>query len=373
MNFKVQTEKSNISTEDFQSISLDDTLEILIVNGVITSDLSKLDMPSGLTIKKLSQCNESERSVVLANLQINQKNLLLNLNSALAQDGLYISADKSAIISKPIYIRNITSSTGVKNLNASLLFVNLESSSELSVIEHFESDESSDIKLNLQQTYFKLAANSRANLYRLNLEKETACQVSQVKTFLDRDSLFNGFYLGLGSRINRTDIDMLHQGQNAHCDLTGVYLPANEQAIDYHTNIEHQIPHCTSNEVFRGIIADKASATFNGKIHIFKDAQKSDAFLNNKNLLLTNEAEINTKPELEIYADDVKCAHGATVAQLDDKSVYYLQTRGIERKKARKMLSIAFIQELIDTIKIESVREFVKARLDEYMSHLDKQ
>ena len=129
--------------------------------------------------------------------------------------------------------------------------------------------------------------------------------------------------------------------------------------------------HCTTNEIFRGIIADEASATFNGKIHIFEDAQKSDAFLNNKNLLLTNRAEINTKPELEIYADDVKCAHGATVAQLDEKSVYYLQARGIDRQKAKKMLSIAFIQELLNKVKLEELNNYLTSLLDDYMSHLD--
>lgn len=359
-------------SESFSSIELEDAIEILVVDGKIVTDLSELQLETGLTIKKLSDCTDSERSLVVNRLTPNKKNLFLNLNLAILDDGVFISVDSSKQIKKPIYFKNFTSSNGTGNVHPNFVFVHAGTSSDISLIEHFETEASDSPILNLQQSYFDLADNSNINLYRLNLEQESAYQVSQVKTYLGRDANFDSFYLGLGSKLNRTDIDILHQGQNAHCELTGVYLPANDQAIDYHTNIEHQVPHCTSNEIFRGIIADKAAATFNGKIHIFKDAQKSDAFLNNKNLLLTNQAEINTKPELEIYADDVKCAHGATVAQLDDKSVYYLQTRGIERKKARKMLSIAFIQELIETIKIEPVKLFVKSRLDNYMSHLDK-
>jgi len=192
-----------------------------------------------------------------------------------------------------------------------------------------------------------------------------------VKYLLDSASRLKSFFLGLGGKINRTDVDLQHLGSNAECEINGVYLPAGAQAIDYHTNIEHRVAHCTSRETFRGIVADKASATFNGKIHIFADAQKSDAVLNNKNLLLTNQAEVNTKPELEIYADDVKCAHGATVAQLDNKSVYYLQTRGLSRQQAKKMLSIAFVKELLNRVELEEIQRFLNSLLDTYMSQLD--
>jgi Fe-S cluster assembly protein SufD len=133
--------------------------------------------------------------------------------------------------------------------------------------------------------------------------------------------------------------------------------------VDYHTCVEHAVPHCTTDEVFRGIVADEARAVFNGRIHIHPDAQKTRAELSNRNLLTSAHAEVDTKPELEIYADDVQCAHGATVAQLDDTSLHYLRTRGIAEDEARVMLSFGFINEVIDTIRCERVRDYLRPLL----------
>jgi Fe-S cluster assembly protein SufD len=133
--------------------------------------------------------------------------------------------------------------------------------------------------------------------------------------------------------------------------------------VDYHTCIEHAVPHCTTDEVFRGIIDDQASAVFNGRIHIHRDAQKTNAQLSNKNLLLSDQAEVNTKPELEIYADDVQCAHGATVAQLDPESLHYLRTRGVNRDEAEVMLSYGFINEVVEKIQLEALRDFLRPLL----------
>jgi len=354
-------------------IAFDNAVELTFVDGFLISDLSAIPAIEGLTLTPFESANLAQQKTILEHLdpEFNQKSLLVNLNEVINQNGLLIEISANKKIQTPIYIRQIATTQKHASLSSQKLILQVASSSEATLIEQFNAETQSADQLSLQQTSVLLAPNSRLNHYRLNLENETARQVSQVKTSLQQDSTLNSFYLGFGSRLNRTDIDVLHRGKNAECNMTGIYLPANEQAIDYHTNIEHQISHCNTNEVFRGIIADKASATFNGKIHIFQDAQKSDAQLNNKNLLLTNQAEVNTKPELEIYADDVSCAHGATVAQLDNKSVYYLQTRGINRQKAKKMLSIAFVQELVNTVKLEPIKEYLGTLLDQHMSRVD--
>lgn len=353
-------------------INFADAIEVTIVNGRIVTNIDSLDEIDGLSITIFSQANDEQQKTIVSHtdFNLNSKNLLANLNEATIEDGLLIEVAARQSIKRPIYIRHLTDTGDSPNVTSQKIVVHLAPSSELTLIEHFSSLVTEFDQLALQQTSVELSENSQLNHYRLNIEADTARQVSQVKTTLQRDSQLNSFYLGLGSKLNRTDIETIHAGQNAECNITGIYLPAKEQAIDYHTNIEHRVPHCNSNETFRGIIADKASATFNGKIHIFQDAQKSDAQLNNKNLLLTNQAEVNTKPELEIYADDVSCAHGATVAQLDNKSVYYLQTRGIDKQRAKKMLSIAFIQELLNQVKIEEVKSFLSHLLDEYMSKI---
>ena len=154
-----------------------------------------------------------------------------------------------------------------------------------------------------------------------------------------------------------------HAGPGAYAALNGVYLPRGDEHIDYHSTIEHAVPHCQTDEVFRGIIADRATAVFNGRIHIHPDAQKTRAELSNKNLLTSAEAQINSKPELEIYADDVQCAHGATVAQLDELAMHYLRTRGVSRAEAEVMLSFGFINELIEALELESLRAYLRPLL----------
>ncbi len=359
-----------------RQINFEDVIEMIFINGHLVSSIELVD---GLKITKFSDANDEQKKIIQSNLDpdYDAKNLFNNLNHAVSQNGFLVQVEKNTIIQKPLYIRYIEHNGDVETndsmqLSNHQLIVDLASSSQLTLIEHFESALNKNDKqsLALQQTSISLDNNSRLSHYRLNLESESAHQVSQVKTMIGQDAFAESFYLGLGSRLNRTDIDTIHAGKNGESAITGIYLPSNEQSIDYHSNLEHRLPHCNSHEVFRGIVADRASATFNGKIHIFQDAQKSDAYLNNKNLLLTNQAEVNTKPELEIYADDVSCAHGATVAQLDDKSVYYLQTRGISKEKAKKMLSIAFIQALLNQVKLTDIKSFLIELLDEHMSKI---
>ncbi|HCP04706.1 MAG TPA: Fe-S cluster assembly protein SufD, partial [Pseudomonas sp.] len=205
--------------------------------------------------------------------------------------------------------------------------------------------------------------NAQVQHYRINLEQEDLLHVGGVHVNLQRDARFHGFTLAQGSRLKRIDYQVNMLGEGAHLELNGVYLPRNRQVIDYHTNVEHCVPHCTSNEVFRGIIGDSAKAVFNGRIHIHPQAQKTLAELSNKNLLTSRTAEINTKPELEIYADDVRCAHGATISQLDETSLYYLQSRGVTKADAITMLSFGFINELLNQVPEQAVQDYLRPRL----------
>ncbi len=173
---------------------------------------------------------------------------------------------------------------------------------------------------------------------------------------LQRDSQFESFQILLGGKIKRFDIIVNHNQAGSHCEMKGVYLPKSNQHVDIHSYIEHISANCTTDETYRGIMADQSKAVFNGRIHIHPDAQKTLANLSNKNLLLSNKAQINSKPELEIYADDVRCAHGVTVAQLDETACFYLQSRGISRQEAEVMLSFSFINELLESIPLEALR-----------------
>lgn len=360
------------TADNRSNIKFEQSITLTFIDGHLVSEIASLPRINGISITHYNDANADQQKIInqINTPLIDDRNLLINLNSALSLNGVLIEIAPNIQLSTPIYVKHLTRSLNKRAISTQNLVVQLGQHSEVTLVEQFESSIQEKDQLSLQQTVIELAENSQINHYRFNLEHESSRQVSQVKSTLAKNAVLNSFYLGLGSQLNRTDIDTIYTGSNAESHINGIYLPSNKQCIDYHTNIEHQVAHCHSNEVFRGIIADEAKATFNGKIHIFPDAQKSDAYLNNKNLLLTNKAEVNTKPELEIYADDVKCAHGATVAQLDDKAVYYLQTRGISRPQASKMLSIAFINELLNQVKSEPIKDFLAEQLKTYMSHI---
>ncbi len=354
------------------TLALKNAFTVVFINGQYSPQHSSDLIDSHVSATPFSQANTKQIELITSSLSSAQQstNLLIQLNTSLSQDGLLIEVESNKKIGKPIYLFHLNTSADENQICANQTLVSCGTGSECQLIEHFVSEKCEATQLALQQSVVHLQENSQCNHYRLNLEASTSMQVSRALFLLEKDSSLNSFYYSEGSQLNKTDIDIHHRGKNSESNLTGIYLPSETQCIDYHTNIEHQIANCTSREVFRGIIADSAKATFNGKIHIFKDAQKSDAQLSNKNLLLTNQAEINTKPELEIYADDVVCAHGATVAKIDDKAIYYMQTRGINETRAKKILSIGFINELLDKVENEALSHYLKDQVQICLSDI---
>ncbi len=348
----------------------------VFIDGIYASKHSNIESNNDLTITLFSDANEQQSKLIQEHLTTSKqsRNLLIQLNAAASQDGVLIEVRASAKIEHPIYMLHFSSQLSEQqseqqfSTNQTVFYCDVNS--ECEVIEHFVSNNSPSAQLSLQQTIFSLQENSQCTHYRLNMEGSDNRQVSRTLTLLEKHARVKGFYYSEGSLLNKTDIDVQHLGEHSESDLTGIYLPAGSCTIDYHTNIEHRVANCTSREVFRGIIADSSKATFNGKIHIFRDAQKSDAQLNNRNLLLTNQAEINTKPELEIYADDVVCAHGATIAKIDELAIYYLQTRGIDKMRAKKMLSIGFINELLEKIAHDPVSQYMQQQVQARLSNI---
>jgi Fe-S cluster assembly protein SufD len=363
--------KSNSEISDL-TLELPNAFIFIFINGQYSPEHSSDLIDSNVSATPFSQANEQQIELVSSCLSSAQQNtnLLIQLNAGLSQDGLLIEVESNKKIDKPIYLFHLNTCGDENQIFANQILISCGTGSECQLIEHFVSEKCETTQLALQQSVIHLQPNSQCDHYRLNLETTTSMQVSRALFLLDKDSSLNSFYYSEGSQLNKTDIDIRHQGKNSESNLTGIYLPSKTQCIDYHTNIEHRVANCTSREVFRGIIADSAKATFNGKIHIFKDAQKSDAQLSNKNLLLTNQAEINTKPELEIYADDVVCAHGATVAKIDNKAVYYMQTRGINETRAKKMLSIGFINELLERVENEPLSHYLIDQIQSCLSDI---
>lgn len=350
---------------------------LVFVNGVYSAEHSSAQWPEGLECCLFSEASETQQKAILEKLGSiadSEAHLFAALNEAWLQEGVYLRVAANAVVRQPIYIHHISTAQDASFTVNQRVLVHLESGAEATVVEHYSSSAEVQNSFANALTEVQLDANARLTHYQLHLEEEHALSIGGTHVNLERDATFNSFMMSLGSVLQRSDVVVNHRGEGAHCGIQGIYLPHNKHLVDFHTCIEHRVPNCTTHEVFRGIIGDSGKAVFNGRIHIHQDAQKTVADLSNKNLLTSHDAEIDTKPELEIYADDVKCSHGATIAQLDEKALYYLQSRGVDRQQAEVMLSFGFINELLEQIPHVAVREFLTPRVSAlFVKKFDRQ
>lgn len=340
-----------------------DATRLVFVNGRLDAAASS-ELPA--EVQLFSQADEQARALLqthLGKVVEGESHLFAQLSNALVNEGVLLHLPRNARLQKPLYLVHLSTPTATPALAQTRLLVVLDEGASAQVIEHYVSSEQEQNGWVNNLTELVLGDNSELHHYRLHLEEEHLLHIGGVHAQLARSARLRAFTLAQGSQLKRLDYQINHRGAGADLNLQGIYLPRNKQLVDYHTNVQHCVPHCTTQEIFRGIIADDAQAVFNGRIHILPDAQKTLAELSNKNLLTSPRAQVNTKPELEIYADDVKCAHGATVSQLSATAMYYLQSRGLSRKEAEVMMSFGFINELLQDIASPEVRDYLTPRI----------
>jgi Fe-S cluster assembly protein SufD len=323
-----------------------ETIDLVFVDGQLTSE-ETTDLPSGLQIQSIANASAEMQSWALANFnQAKPERHLFGLvNDALATAGVLIDVADAAVIDKPVRIVSRLSDGSEAHTR---VLVRIGAGAKATVIEDFSGSANS---FNTGFAEYLLAAGARLEHYRFALQTGKAMVIGGCHFNLLSKAELNSTVVGFGSDLSRLDIDVNHCGEFSHAKLNAIYLLDGHELFDLHSTIEHTVPNGTTVENVSGIVADHARAVFNGRIHIHRNAQKTLAELNNRNLLLSRNAEINTKPELEIYADDVRCAHGATVAEIDKGALYYLQSRGISRGQAQVMLSFGFINELVDQMR----------------------
>lgn len=338
-----------------------DRTVITLVDGKVTDHDT---LPEGVTVRLLSQATPEQRAEFEQRLAktLAGDQLFTTFNQALLAEAVWIDVAPETVLEKPLHINQVLSSKASGRAVPVRLMLDLGTRSQMTLVETFASESDGPVFIN-PVTEIEVGDSAKLTHYHLLLETGDVRHLGSVQAVLRAHSQMNSFHMALGGVLKRKDIVVRHCGSGAHLQLNGVYLPKGKEHVDYHTTLEHEVPHGTSNEVFRGIIGDDAKAVFNGRIHIHKDAQKTLAELSNKNLLTSHRAEINTKPELEIYADDVKCAHGATVAQLDKGSMFYFQSRGISRQEAEVMMSFGFINELLETLDDDPVKRLLRPML----------
>jgi len=345
---------------------------LVFINGIFNKELSNIGkVQDGIIIDSLHQLTKTNPKFLSNHLFKNDEsnNAFSLLNNTFTYDGFVIYIPKNKIIENPIHILNVGSDTYNKPLQQPRNLIVAEENSQAKIINEFVGDNEGEYFTNII-TDISLDENANVVFYKLQNESDKAYHIDKTEICQKDTSVFNHFSLSFGSKIARNNINVKLDGENIESHLYGLYLGKEEQHIDNHTFINHAKPNCMSNELYKGILDDKARGVFSGKILVNQIAQKTNAFQSNKSVLLSNEASTDAKPQLEIYADDVKCSHGATVGKLDEEAYFYIRSRGVSPETAKSMLIRAFIDDVISEIKIDELRDKVNRTI---FNHLKRE
>lgn len=331
---------------------------LVVVNGFLREDLSKKTGLDGVVAIDLfsavadARYNKIVRKYLARNANYHD-NGLKALNTAFLQSGVFLWIPKNVKLETPLQITFV--SDGPQSASFPRLLAVAEENSSVTLIESFVS---TAYESHFTNAIAEIVVKDGARLehYRLQNENRSAFHAGTTAAELGRASSYDATSINFGARLARHDISVVMDHEGAECWVDGLYVAGGNQHTDTHSVIDHTQPHCISHQLYKGILDGNARAVFNGKIFVREGAQKTDAMQTNKNLLLSPQARVDTKPQLEIYADDVKCAHGAAVGQIDEEELFYLQTRGMNLELARSLLTYGFAEEVIGKIKIDSVR-----------------
>ena len=330
-----------------------DAIRLVFINGFFSAENSAISNVEGLTI--LSNQNISSENLKKFNVPT-PANFFEALQQVSSTSALFISVEKNTTIKKPLHIVHLTNATQALALPS--VFVNVESSASINITESFHGFESAKT-LTIRGLHINVEANANIEFNKIQAEKDEQFHISVDNVNIANDGRSNFNTLTLDGGWIRNDLRISLDGQNIEANLNGFYLPRGSQLIDNHTKVDHRFPHCNSNELYKGILFDQSQGVFNGKVYVRKDAQKTNAYQNNANVLVGEDAQMNTKPELEIYADDVKCSHGTTTGQIDESAMFYLRARGLSEDSARKLLTTAFINDVLNKVENETVRTHI--------------
>ena len=349
-----------------QGTALAGALRVVVANGRLDPSLSDLKgAPEGLEIGSLAEAIASRGGELegrLGRIAPLQDRPFVALNGAFLNDGVFIALRRGTIVARPIHLVFITAAPDAAPVMAHpRLFVSVGEGAQVRVIETYVG-QGARYLTNVVAEY-DLAEHAVVDHYKDQREAVEGFHVGFQAVRCARSSTFVSHSFTLGGQIVRNDAIALLAGEGVDCTLNGLYVADGQRLVDNHTTIDHAQPHCGSHELYKGILAGRARAVFNGKIIVRQDAQKTDAKQTNRALLLSDDAQINTKPQLEIFADDVKCTHGAAVGQLDEEALFYLRARGLSAAQARDMLIHAFAGDLLNRVKVDALRDRLEAEL----------
>ncbi|MGZ5056364.1 MAG: Fe-S cluster assembly protein SufD [Methylobacter sp.] len=370
-----------IDAERLKACQLQDAWVVVLVNGHFSAELSVLtDLPEAVSVMSMADALAKQPDEVrkyLGSAANQSEHSFIAFNTAWFTDGLFVHMPAKQVLDRPIQLLHIV--TGIDAMATTRNIIIVDEMAQAKVIETFIARDgvyaanlpgagvaiardgvyaADNAYLTAAVTEVFVEQNAELTLYKMQSESEKAYHFGGTYVKQARDARFTHHNFAFGGLMARSDIhvDLDHASE---CELNGLYLGVKRQHIDNHTRINHLKPYAISRELYKGVLDDRARGVFQGRVIVAVDAQKTDSQMNNRNLLLSDDAEADTKPQLEIYADDVKCGHGVTVGQLDEKSIFYLQSRCVDEETARNMLTFAFANEMVDKIKIKGLHDMV--------------
>lgn len=368
--FELEQEEEVLSVQEAliekAKIQLLDCYHIVLVNGQYRSDLSDAVPVEGVYLGTLSDASGKPAFKQHFGQYVDlSKFHFAAANTALFRHGLYLEVKRNTVVEKPLHIIHVSTANAPTYFQPRQLYV-AGTSASISIIESYvTNDQGARVFVN-NVAEVVLQENSQVQHFYIQAGDANARYVHHTEVYQQANSLYNNYKASFpGTSLWRNNLNVALDGENVESHLYGLYLAGGRQLVDNHTIVDHRKPHCNSNELYKGVMKDESAGVFNGKIFVRKDAQKTNAFQQNNNMILGRKAVVDSKPQLEIFADDVKCSHGSTMGQFNPEALFYLKSRGIGEEKARALLIHAFAYDVTEKIPIPEVQTHINALIDQ--------
>jgi Fe-S cluster assembly protein SufD len=361
-------ESSSLSKDSIEKFFIKDieANHLVFVNGNYEADLSTIISDKNVvkieSFEQYAKNNEADLSAHFGKFASAEKDALTALNTVYSNNGLLIEIADKAIIDEPIICYHITDSSTNSTVVFPRTLYKIGQSAKVSFI-HFYHTVGEHASLVNEVNEVILKENADCHFYKIQNDQITSNAVGETKVYQPNNSRFSAYTFTLEGTVIRNNLNIDVDGQGCEANMYGMYLTQGKTHVDNNTTVDHIQPNSISNELYKGVMDGKSRGVFNGKIYVRKEAQKTNAFQSNNNILLSDSAIINTKPQLEIWADDVKCSHGCTIGQLDEEGIFYLRSRGISEQKARAMMLYAFTANVIEKIEFEWLRNYLEEEI----------
>jgi Fe-S cluster assembly protein SufD len=344
--------------------------QLVFVNGVLVPELSDLgSLPAGVQVKSLSQEILDQGEALAGHLgryaEI-ERDAFCALNTAFIEQGAYVYLPRRTVVEKPICLLFVSAPGTHPEMSQLRNLIIAEDETEATIVEDYVTA-GDGVSFSNVVTELVAGENATISHYLIERENRSAMNVSTLRTQQSRNANVTSHSLLLGGALVRNNVHPVLAGDGGECLINGLFIASGTQHMDNYMLVEHRSPHCSSRQFYNGILDDHSHGVFHGRIIVHKDAQRTDAKQTNRNLLLSDDAQVDTKPQLEIYADDVKCTHGATIGQVEENALFYLRSRGIDELSARRVLLLAFANECLDRMKCQPVHDYLKAVVEDWL------